>query len=223
MGDKKKLSSLFLQERLTAMQQTSPKAMQLNPSEAGWDHGLDIMGSLRQSSHLLPGTDCEQSLFCSKCCQYPPYNSGTVPVLEYKVSILYSCNKVDTGTNKTNLVVLGESLLCTSRQAHDSICRLTGRNGIIMFTVTYCHGYSRCEHNTILYRYPWTAPLISETPNNELKESDMYYGGKLIEGDLRQTANANSYHVTMCFIHLSFTVLPFLISVQNGSTYLAIS
>ena len=27
------------------MQQTSPKAMQLNPSEAGWDHGLHIMVS----------------------------------------------------------------------------------------------------------------------------------------------------------------------------------
>ena len=58
------------------MQQTSPKAMLLNPSEAGWDHGLDIMGFLRQSSHLLPGIDCEQSLFCSKFCQCPRYNSS---------------------------------------------------------------------------------------------------------------------------------------------------
>ena len=51
----------------------------------------------------------------------------------------------------------------------------------------------------------------------------MYYVAKLTERGLRQKANAHSYHVTMCFIHLSFTVLPFLISVQNGSTYLAIS
>jgi len=86
-----------------------------------------------------------------------------------------------------------------------------------MSTVTYCHGYSRCEYNTILCRYPGSdswAPMKceqpSETPNNELKESDMYYGAMLIERDLRQKANANSYHVIMCFIHLSFTVLPFL-------------
>ena len=150
------------------MQQTSPKAMQLNPSEAGWDHGLDIMGSLRQSSHLLPGIDCKQSLFCSKCCQYPRYSSGTVPVLEYKVLTLYQCNKVDTGTKPicqfwgSHYFVLAAKFMIQYGVWQGEIEQLCSQSHIAMGT----QGVNR-THNTILCGYPGTdswAPIQCGQP-----------------------------------------------------------
>ena len=70
--------------------------------------------------------------------KYPRWNSGTVPVPEYKVSNLFLGIKVGTGS-------LSAHNFCKFRAVHCFVVTakliskwsLTGRNGVIMYTVTY--------------------------------------------------------------------------------------
>ena len=97
--------------------------------------------------------------------KYPRLNLGTVRVSEYKVSTLSSGTKLGTGSLCAyNFVRSGQS---TALFLVLSSCfkMASGRNEVTMYTVTYdllkvirqSHiGYSKCEHTTILCRYPGT-------------------------------------------------------------------
>ena len=92
---------------------------------------------------------CKHSFF-----KYPNKNSVTVPVPEYKAETLYYGTKVGLGPCLQTVFVTSRAVQCFVLAANLMFQNVGGE---MEYLSTQLHiGYSKCEHNTILYRYPGT-------------------------------------------------------------------